>query len=110
MHYLKNNALLECSKGLLSSVLNVTSNTKIKNRDGFFATHQDNTAGVNITHFGLCAIAGTCQLNLALSGQPLQWINTVPKVTILDMKPLSEDSRCICPMGGIIASTNSGQI
>lgn len=110
MLYLKNNAILECDKGLISSVLNVTSNSKIKNRDGVFATNQDNTAGINITHFTLCAIAGICQLNLALSGQRLNWINTVPKVTISGMKPLSEASQCICPIGGIISTINSGQI
>lgn len=110
MQYLKNNAILQCDKGLISSPLNVTSNSKIKNRDGVFATDKDNIAGVNITNFTLCAVAGICRLNLNLSGQPLNWINTVPKVSISGMKPLYEASKCICPLGGIISSINSGQI
>jgi hypothetical protein len=110
MQYLKNNAILQCDKGLISSPLNVTSNPKIKNRDGVFATDKDNIAGINITHFTLCAVSGICRLNLDLSGQPLNWINTVPKVSISGMKPLYEASKCICPLGGIISSVNSGQI
>ena len=110
MQYLKNNAILQCDKGLISSMLNVTSHPKIKNRNGLFATDKDNIAGVNVTHFTLCAIAGICQLNLALSGAPLNWINTVPKVSVMDMKPLYEASKCICPLGGIISSINSGQV
>ena len=110
MQYLKNKAILQCDKGLISSPLNVTSNTKIKNRDGFFATDKDNIAGVNITHFTLCAISGVCQLNLLLSGQTLICINPIQKITISDMKPLSEASKCICPLGGIISVLNSGQI
>ncbi|MFP3636968.1 PAAR-like protein, partial [Bacillus sp. SIMBA_033] len=77
---------------------------------GLFATDKDNIAGVNITHFTLCAVAGICRLNLNLSGQPLNWINTVPKVKISDNKPLYEGSKCICPLGGIISCMNSGQI
>jgi hypothetical protein len=110
MQYLKNNAILKCDKGLIPSTLNVTSNNKIKNRDGLFATDKDNVAGVNITHFTLCSVAGICRLNLNLSGQKLNWINTVPKVSIKDTKALFEASKCICPLGGIITSMNSGQI
>lgn len=111
MQYLKNNAILKCDKGLVSSPLNVTSNSKIKNRDGVFATSKDNIAGVNITNFALCAVSsGACKLNLELSGHPLNWIDTVPKVSISGMKALYESSKCICPIGGIISSINSGQL
>lgn len=110
MQFLKNNAILKCDKGLIPSALNVTSNNKINNREGLFATDKDNIAGVNITHFTLCSVAGICRLNLNLSGQKLNWINTVPKIKIDDNKALFEASKCICPLGGIITSMNSGQI
>ena len=99
-----------CDKGILPTLLNVTTNPKIKNRDGVFATDKDNRAGMNITSFGLCAMAGICQLNMALSGQELFWINTVPKIKIKGQKPLYEASKCICPLGGIISSLHSGQM
>lgn len=112
MEYLKNNAVLECDKGLVPSVLNITSNPKIKNRDGLFATNKDNISGENITSFVTCSIAYpyTCQLNGSLSGQPLNWVNTVSKVTISGEKPLHDESKCICPLGGVISTINSGQI
>lgn len=58
MEYLKNNAILMCSCGVLPSILKVTSNAKIKNKDGVFATHKDNIGGINISSFGVCSIYG----------------------------------------------------
>ena len=110
MEYLKDKAILDCDKGLFSSTLVVTVNSKIKNRDGVFATNKDNVAGINIPAFGLCAVKGICRLNLELMGTPLNWINTIPKIKILGNKPLSDNSKCICPMGGVISCKNSGQI
>jgi len=110
MEYIKDQAILDCDKGLLSSTLIVTSNPKIKLRDGKFATDKDNIAGLNIPNFGLCGLKGICRLNLELSGVPLTWIKTVPKIKILDKKPLSDVSKCICPYGGVISCKNSGQL
>jgi len=110
MEYLKNNAILLCDKGTIPSLLTVTSNFKIKNRDGVFATHKDNLGAINIKPFGICAIARTCQLAGVLSGSPLTWVNTVPKVTVMGFKPLTDKSKLICPIGGIINCLTSGQM
>lgn len=110
MEYLKDQAILDCDKGILKSTLIVTSNSKIKLREGIFATDKDNVAGLNIPNFGVCTLKGICRLNMELSGIPLTWIKTVPKVKILGKKPLSDISKCICPYGGIISCKNSGQL
>ncbi len=110
MEYLKEKAILECDKGRFTSILNVTTNNKIKLRDGVFATNKDNIAGINITSFGLCALKGMCRLNLELTGIPLNWVNTISKIKILGNKSLTDNSKCICPMGGVISCENSGQI
>ena len=104
--YVKNNAILMCSCGLLPSMLTVTSNPKIKARDGLFATNKDNMGGVNIKSFKLCSISGLC----IIDGVTMNWINTVPKVKILEYKPLLSTSKLICPKGGIISVLMSGQI
>ena len=106
MEYLKNNAFLKCSCGAIPTLLTVTSNSKIKARDGLFATHKDNIGGQNIKSFGLCAVSGICMID----GLVMNWINTVPKVKIMDMKPLTDKSKLICPKGGIISCLISGQI
>ncbi len=110
MQYLKNNAVLKCDKGLLPNLLTVTSNNKIKNRDGLFATEKDNKGGINIQSFGLCAVAGICRLNLDLSGVSLAWVNVINKVKISGKKPLTDESKLICPKGGIISCLISGQM
>jgi hypothetical protein len=110
MEYIKDKAILDCDKGLFTTLLIVTSNNKIKNREGFFATDKDNIAGLNIPAFGTCAIKGKCKLDNDLSGKPLNWINPVLKIKILEHKPLSDNSKCICPLGGVISCNNSGQI
>jgi hypothetical protein len=107
MQYIKNNAILWCSCGTLPSLLNVTSNTKIKNRNGLFATHKDNMGGVNVVTFGGCAICTVC----VLAGVQLRWINTVSKVKVMGFNTLLDrKSTLICPKGGIIACLLSGQI
>lgn len=110
MEYIKDKAILECDKGLFTTTLIVTINSKIKNRDGVFATDKDNIAGLNIPAFGKCTIKGKCKLDNDLLGTPLNWINPIPKIKILEKKPLSDNSKCICPIGGIISCENSGQI
>lgn len=105
MEYMKNNAILMCSCGVLPSILKVTSNPKIKNRDGVFATHLDNLGGRNFSSFGLCSISKIC----IVSGVKMNWINTVPKITIMGKKPLLDTSKLICPKGGIISCVISGQ-
>lgn len=110
MEYLKDKAILDCDKGLWTRSLTVTSNNKIRNRDGVFATNKDNLGGTNIHSFGLCALKCICRANLDLQDLPFNWINTVPKITILGLKPLSDESKLICPYGGIITCKNSGQI
>jgi len=107
MEYIKNNAILQCSCGTIPTLLTVTSNSKIRNREGLFATHKDNMGGVNIVSFGLCAVNVVC----IIAGIKMNWINTVPKITIMGNKPLLDNmSKLICPKGGIISCLNSGQI
>lgn len=110
MEYLKNNASLDCDKGLWSRSLTVTSNNKVINRDGVFATNKDNLGGINIHNFGTCKLKGICRANFDLEGVSFNWIDTVPKLSILGLKPLSDKSKLICPYGGIITVKNSGQI
>lgn len=106
MKFIKNNAILFCDKGVFPTLLNVTSNGKIKNRTGLFATEKDNKGGENIISFGICSICGIC----VLSGIKLNWINTVSKVTVLGHKTLlDKKSKLICPKGGIISCLLSGQ-
>lgn len=106
MEYLKNKAILMCDKGTIPSLLTVTSNPKIRNREGLFATHMDNIGGVNISPFGVCGICKVC----AIAGLRMTWLGTVPKVTVMGMKPLTDKSKLICPMGGVISCLTSGQI
>jgi len=107
MEYIKNNAILFCSCGTIPTLLNVTSNNKIKNRNGLFATDKDNMGGINVITFGACATSLVC----VLAGVKLTWINTVPKVTVLGNKPLlDKTSKLICPKGGVISCLMSGQI
>jgi hypothetical protein len=107
MEYIKNNAILFCSCGTIPALLNVTSNYKIKNRNGLFATDKDNMGGINVVSFGMCAITRVC----VLAGTKLNWINTVPKVSILGNKPLlDKKSKLICPKGGVISCLMSGQL
>ncbi|WP_455970627.1 DUF4280 domain-containing protein [Bacteroides congonensis] len=107
MEYLKNNAILQCSCGTVPATLRVTSNSKIKARDGLFATNKDNKGVINVPTFGICAYGGS---PCVLTGVILNWINTVSKVTIMGCKPLTDKSKLICPKGGIISCLISGQI
>ncbi len=107
MQFIKNNAILFCDKGLLPALLNVTSNSKIRNRGGLFATEKDNMGGVNVVTFGLCAITGVC----AIPGVKLNWVNTVDSVTVLGYRTLlDKQSKLICPRGGVIRCLMSGQL
>lgn len=110
MEYLKNKAILICDKGLVPSLLEVTSNTTVFIQKGLSATVKDNLGGINIKSFGLCSIKGKCQADLELSGKPLQWINSIPNVKVCGNKTLTEKSKLLCPFGGIISSLQSGQI
>ncbi|MEN9917673.1 MAG: hypothetical protein RL662_109 [Bacteroidota bacterium] len=106
MEYIKNNAILYCSCELLPTLLNVTSNSKIRNRGGFFATEKDNIGGVNVVTFGLCAMMGVC----FIPGVKLNWINPVNKVKVLGYRTLlDKQSKLICPKGGVISCLMSGQ-
>lgn len=104
--YLKNRAMLQCSCGTIPSLLTVTSNPKIRNREGLFATHKDNIGGINISSFGLCAICKVC----TIAGLQMTWMGTVSGVKILNNKPLLDTSKLICPMGGVISCLTSGQM
>lgn len=107
MEYIKNNAILFCNCGLLPTLLNVTSNSKIRNRGGLFATEKDNMGGVNIITFGMCSKIGVCMI----VGTKMNWINTVDKVKILGNRALiDKQSKLICPKGGVISCLMSGQL
>ena len=45
-----------------------------------------------------------------IDGLVMNWINTVPKVKVMGLKPLTNKSKLICPKGGIIECLTSGQI
>jgi hypothetical protein len=104
--YLKNNAILQCSCGSIPALLIVTSNSKIKNKNGLFATNNDNMGGINVVSFGACALTLVC----VIAGVKMNWIGTVPRVKIMGYKPLLDSSKLICPKGGIISCLTSGQM
>lgn len=106
MEYVKNNAVLFCSCSPIPCLLKVTSNSKVKAQEGIFATHKDNIGGQNISGFKICSSYVICNI----SGLQLNWINTVPKITILGNKPLLDTSKLICPKGGVISVFLSGQM
>jgi len=109
MEYLKNKAILVCDKGEIPSLLQVTSQNSVKIQQGLCATTKDNLGGINIQSFGKCSIKGICQCDLELMGKPLRWIRSKTKFKVGGFPTLLENSKLICPFGGIITNLQSGQ-
>jgi hypothetical protein len=109
MEYLKENAILVCSCGLLPSLLEVTSNNVVKLQGGKMATIRDNIADENIKSFMVCSIAKICQLDKSLKKTPLPWLADVTTVKAEEHTTLLDSSKLICPVGGVISCLMSGQ-
>lgn len=96
-------AILLCDKGAKPSQLKVSSQNFSFAEDKLIATEEDKQAETNIPNFGICSITKSkCCPNVQ------KWDNTTPKDEINGYKILTENSTCICTMGGNISIQNNG--
>ena len=96
-------ALLICDKGVTLSKLKVTSQTFSKAEDKLVATEQDKQPETNVPSFGVCSITKS-----KCTPVIVKWDKTTEKDTINNYKILTEDSSCICSVGGKISVKQKG--
>lgn len=101
-------AQLTCNKGSEHSNLTVTSQNFSTIENKFIATEQDQQPFVNIKPFGQCRLKPALGGYLPCMPSPTFWQKTTEKDTINNYKILTEDSFCMCSIGGKITIDNNG--
>jgi hypothetical protein len=96
-------ATLICDKGTAPAQLKVTSQTFSYANDKLVATEQDKATNINIASFGVCAITRSTCIPAAIA-----WQHTTQKDDINGFKILTEDSTCMCSIGGTISVQHKG--
>lgn len=101
-------AQLSCNQGMTPSNLSVTSQSFSTVEGKMIATEQDKQANVNIKSFGQCRLKPTAGGFLPCIPAPISWQKTAEKDSINNFKILTEDSFCMCGIGGKIEVTDRG--
>lgn len=101
-------AQLSCNQGTIPSNLSVTSQSFSTAEGKYIATEQDKQAMINIKPFGQCKLKPTTGGLLPCIPAPTIWQKTTEIDTINDYKILTEDSFCMCGIGGKIEVTDRG--
>ncbi|MFZ4929799.1 DUF4280 domain-containing protein [Chryseobacterium sp. Mn2064] len=101
-------AQLSCNQGTMPSNLSVTSQNFSTAEGKYIATEHDKQANVNIKPFGQCKLKPTIGRYLPCLPVPTAWQKTTEKDTINNYKIITEDSFCICNIGGKIEITDKG--
>ena len=103
-----NTAELSCNQGTATSCLNVTSQDFVTIEDKPIATEGDKQANVNIMPFGQCKLKPTSSGYLPCMPAPVKWEDTAEKDSINEQKILTENSYCMCSVGGKITVKDKG--
>ncbi len=101
-------AQLSCSQGTTASNLSVTSQNFSMAEGKYIATEHDKQANTNIKPFGQCKLKPISGGYLPCIPTPTMWQKTTEKDTINNYKILTEDSFCMCGIGGKISVDNKG--
>ncbi|WP_392420396.1 DUF4280 domain-containing protein [Capnocytophaga canis] len=101
-------AQLTCNQGTMPSNLLVTSQDFITIENKPIATEQDNNPNVNIKPFGQCKLKPSSSGYLPCVPAPQKWSKTAEKNTINDDAILTENSFCMCSVGGKISVKDKG--
>lgn len=97
-------AQMMCNKGAAPAVLKVTSQSYVYIEDKLVATEQDKAANTNIPPFGVCAIT-----QKPCMPKPTAWQDTTVLDAIGSDKELTDESYCMCGVGGKISFVSTGQ-
>ena len=103
-----NTAILSCNQGTATSKLNVTSQDFVTIEDKAMATEEDKQANFNIQPFKQCKLKPSSGGYLPCVPAPIQWEDTAEKDTINGQKILTENSYCMCSVGGKITIKDKG--
>ena len=102
------NTKLQCNQGTQISTLKVTSQTFMSIKGKLQATEGDKEANINIKPFALCKLKPTFFGYQPCVPAPIQWEDTAEKDTINGQKILTENSYCMCSVGGKITIKDKG--
>ena len=95
-------AELSCNQGTATSKLNVTSQDFVTIEGKAMATEEDKQANTNIQPFKQCKLKPSSGGYLPCVPAPIKWEDTTEKDSINGQKILTENSYCMCSVGGKI--------
>lgn len=101
-------AQLVCNQGTISSNLLVSTQGFITIENKPIATDEDNKPNTNIKPFGKCKLKPSSSGYLPCVPVPQKWKKTAEKNTINDNAILTEESFCMCSIGGKISVKDKG--
>jgi hypothetical protein len=101
-------AQLSCNQGTVPSNLSVTSQNFSTAEGKHIATEQDKQANTNIKPFGQCKLKPSSGGYLPCIPTPVFWEKTAEKHSINNYRILTEDSFCMCTIGGKIEIAHKG--
>ena len=103
-----NTAELSCNQGTATSCLNVTSQDFVTIEGKAMATGEDKQANSNIQPFKQCKLKPSSGGYLPCVPAPIKWEDTAEKDSINGQKILTENSYCMCSVGGKITIKDKG--
>ena len=103
-----NTAELSCNQGKATSKLNVTSQDFVTIEDKAIATEEDKQVNTNILSFKQCKLKPSSSGYLPCVPAPIKWEDTAKKDSINEQKILTENSYCMCSIGGKIIVKDKG--
>ena len=101
-------AELSCDQGTATSKLNVTSQDFVTIEGKAMATEEDKQANTNILSFKQCKLKPSSSGYLPCVPAPIKWEDTAKKDSINEQKILTENSYCMCSIGGKIIVKDKG--
>ena len=101
-------AELSCNQGTATSCLNVTSQDFVTIEGKAMATEEDKQANANILPFKQCKLKPSSGGYLPCVPAPIKWEDTAEKDSINGQKILTENSYCMCSVGGKITIKDKG--
>lgn len=101
-------AQLSCNQGTISSNLLVTSQDFMTIENKPIATEQDVKPNVNIKPFGQCRLKPSSSGYLPCVPAPQKWEKTAEQNMINDNAILTDESFCMCSVGGKISVKDKG--
>ncbi|MDI3291581.1 DUF4280 domain-containing protein [Polyangium sp. 15x6] len=116
-----NGAKLKCSEGTAPSTLTVLPQNPADAIDLPVATVLDHKPMVNVAPFGMCKTQANPQVAAATAAAqgvltpqpcvpviPAPWSAGAARVTLQELKVLTEGSTCMCQWGGTVEITDPG--